>query len=348
MRLSGQEYGGVSFSRGNLQRILTNPVYIGKITHFNRISEGQHPAIIDQALWDAVQTRISNNRQSHEQRPKLESDSLLTGIIYDSDGRRLSPSHSQKQSKRFRYYISQVLVNDSAGVATQGLRLPAQELEYLVINSMVNWLSDSSAILNELYPEPEQIQNIMATALTLATELKDCSTPQYYLIRQLIERVTVSAESVEILIKKDSLFLPQSKMPYESGLSSALSTTILLKIRVQHKRCGYAMRLIVTDKNCKQILRDHRLIASISKAHQWLALLTSGKVTSIKEIASSENVDPSHVTRMLHRAFLAPDIVRAILNGTQPAHFNLKFLKQFRALPMEWTEQRKQLGFQKV
>ena len=88
-----------------------------------------------------------------------------------------------------------------------------------------------------------------------------------------------------------------------------------------------------------------RLIANISKAHQWLAMLTSGKVSSVKEIASTEKVDASHVTRMLHRAFLAPDIVRAVINGTQPAHFDLRFLKQFRALPVDWSEQRKLLGF---
>ena len=68
-------------------------------------------------------------------------------------------------------------------------------------------------------------------------------------------------------------------------------------------------------------------------------------MTSIKEIATSEKVDPTHVTRMLYRAFLTPDIVRAILNGTQPVHFDLKFLKQFRALPIDWTKQRKLLGF---
>ena len=69
------------------------------------------------------------------------------------------------------------------------------------------------------------------------------------------------------------------------------------------------MRLIVTDESQQQVTRDQHLIAHIAKVHQWLALLTTGKVTSINDIASSENVDPSHVPRMLHRAFLASDIV---------------------------------------
>ena len=65
----------------------------------------------------------------------------------------------------------------------------------------------------------------------------------------------------------------------------------------------------------------------------------------IKEIAEAEELDQSHVTRMINKAFLAPDIIRAILNGTQPSHLTLKHLKQFRALPNDWNTQKSLLGF---
>jgi len=68
-------------------------------------------------------------------------------------------------------------------------------------------------------------------------------------------------------------------------------------------------------------------------------------VQSIKEIAKAEHVDQSHVTRIINKAFLAPDIIRAILNGTQPAHLTLKYLKQFRSLPNNWNTQKSLLGF---
>ena len=105
------------------------------------------------------------------------------------------------------------------------------------------------------------------------------------------------------------------------------------------------MRLIITDQHKNMNFKDQHLIQHITKAYQWLNLLTSGKVISIKEIAKNEGVDTSHVTRMLNRAFLAPDIMRAILKGTQPSRFNLKFLKQFKTLPNNWNEQRILLGF---
>ena len=105
------------------------------------------------------------------------------------------------------------------------------------------------------------------------------------------------------------------------------------------------MRLIITDENKKQTLKDQNLIDHISQAYQWLSLITSGKVQSIKEIAEAEQLDQSHVTRMINKAFLAPDIIRAILNGSQPAHLTLKHLKQFRALPNDWNTQKSLLGF---
>jgi site-specific DNA recombinase len=105
------------------------------------------------------------------------------------------------------------------------------------------------------------------------------------------------------------------------------------------------MRLIITDENKHSIHKDQNLIDHLSQAYQWLTLITSGKVQSIKEIAEAEQIDQSHITRMINKAFLAPEIIRAILNGTQPPHLTLKYLKQFRALPNDWSTQKSLLGF---
>jgi DNA invertase Pin-like site-specific DNA recombinase len=338
---SGKEYGGVPFSRGNLQRILSNPIYIGKITHFNKVFEGQHPAIIDQALWEAVENKRVDNQQAQEQRPKAPSDSLLTGLLFNSEGLRLTPSHSQKQSKRFRYYLSQQLVNESKASAPNGIRIPAQELESIVINQLCDWLTDSDAVINALNPEPEQMQNLIADSVKLAADLQGNKTEQYKLLRQIIERVEVGNSHVSLLIKATALIIANAES------SDTPDKLITLRTNVQLKRCGYAMRLIITDSDKKQTFKDQRLIDHLSKAYQWLTLITLGKVQSIKEIAEAEGLDQTHVTRIINKAFLAPDIIRAILNGTQPAHLNLKYLKQFRVLPNDWNMQKSLLGFNK-
>jgi site-specific DNA recombinase len=161
------------------------------------------------------------------------------------------------------------------------------------------------------------------------------------LIRKLVERIIVSDEVTEVVIRKQCLMLQTSN----KSKSEVADDSISIKINAKLKRCGYAMRLFVSGSNKKPTLRDENLIRNIAKAHQWLSVLTSGKADSVKQVAANENIDPSYVTRMLNRACLAPDIVRALLNGTQPAHLNLKFLKQFKSLPIDWCEQRQLLGF---
>ena len=74
---------------------------------------------------------------------------------------------------------------------------------------------------------------------------------------------------------------------------------------------------------------------------------TSCKVQSIKNIAEEEGLDKWHVTRTINKAFLAPEIIRTILNGTQPVHLNLKYMKQFRVLPNDWNMQKSLLDFTK-
>ena len=79
--------------------------------------------------------------------------------------------------------------------------------------------------------------------------------------------------------------------------------------------------------------------------YQWLNLIITCKLQSIEQIDETKHLDQSHVTRMINKAFLAPDIIRAILNVSQPPHLTLKYLKQFRALPNDWNSQKALLGF---
>jgi site-specific DNA recombinase len=208
----------------------------------------------------------------------------------------------------------------------------------MVINQLCDWLTNSDAIINALNPAPEQIQNLLADAQKLAADLEENKTEQYQLLRQILDRIEVGHDHVSMFVKVSALTIIDGEQA---------DKLIVLINNIQLKRCGYAMRLIITDENKKQTLKDQNLIDHISQAYQWLTLITSGKVQSIKEIAEAEKLDQSHVTRMINKAFLAPDIIRAILNGSQPAHLTLKHLKQFRALPDDWKSQKSLLGFTK-
>lgn len=328
---SGKAFGGVRFSRGNLYKILANPVYLGQIVHHQKIYPGQHPSLVSEALWEAAQQLIATNRQGHHRRRAAPSRSLLTGIVVDAHGEKLIPSHSQKSSKRYRYYLSAPLVTGEANAAPRsGLRIPALELENLVLRRVSDWLSDAHGLLQTFPDLPaEQVEAVIGTAKRLATEfsnLEDHCT----VLRRIVQQVIVGHEGIRIAL------LP-------SGVGIRDREPITLDVPTELKRVGWAMRLYVKGSKTES-RQDPILIRSIEKAHQWFKDITANQ-KSIGEIASTEGITNSMVTRTLYRAFLAPDIVKAILAGTQPLGFTSETLKNALPLPLDWDEQRALLGF---
>lgn len=340
---AGNPYGGLQFSRGQLYRILTNPIYIGRIPHREEIYQGQHPGIVDQALWDAVQAKMTGNRQGHSRRGTVPSASLLMGLIVDGRGHRLIPSHSQKQSKRYRYYVSEPLTTSSREHAPEGIRIPAQEVETLVIDALSDWLTNDHAVLEALnHPDLGAIQTILARAHRLATVLENDGEERYRSVRRMVAQVTVLPESVKIAFHIDELIAWET----ECNENTPASSPITLTIPMQLKRCSLGMKLLIQGpQHTQRQTPDARLISVLGKAHDWFGRLTSGQAKSIGEIAATEGISNTHVTRIIYRAFLAPDIVRAILEGRQPASLTLESLKKYQPLPIDWDDQRKLLGF---
>ena len=163
-------------------------------------------------------------------------------------------------------------MNQGKQPATQGVRILAQELETLVIHQAIDWLNDTDALLTELNPEPEQIQNLIAHAIQLAIDLQHHQHAQFHLLRQVIVRVDVGNTYVSISIKASALIVTELE---------DTDKQIVLKTNMELKRCGYAMRLIITDNNKNKTLKNQHIIHYLSKAYQCLSLTTSGKVQSI-------------------------------------------------------------------
>ncbi|MCC0028500.1 MAG: hypothetical protein H6889_16255 [Brucellaceae bacterium] len=85
---------------------------------------------------------------------------------------------------------------------------------------------------------------------------------------------------------------------------------------------------------------DSTLVKAIARAHRWNRMLESGEVTTIKDIARAEKINPSYISRILRLTLLAPDIVEAILDGGQGPEVTLaRLLEPF---PVEWAEQEPQ------
>src|SRR6202035_6095508 len=100
-----------------------------------------------QPLWDAVQAQLASNaaRQRNDG-GKTRPPSLLVGMLFDRDGNRMTPSHAVKQGRRYRYYVSHRLITKDQTKRSDGLRIPAGEIEHLVTGRVRQWLLDSGSI----------------------------------------------------------------------------------------------------------------------------------------------------------------------------------------------------------
>jgi site-specific DNA recombinase len=150
LRPDGSEYGSQKFSRGALYLILQNRLYLGEIFHKGNSYPGEHPPIVDKPLWEGVQTVLAANRVERTTGVRGRHPSLLTGMVFDETGERLTPTHAVKKGTRYRYYVSTSLVTGAKRNRSGGRRIPAGNLEALVINRLRTFLTDPGAILDAI------------------------------------------------------------------------------------------------------------------------------------------------------------------------------------------------------
>ena len=146
---TGKTTGGGLISRGHLYKILSNPIYAGRLSHKKQVHEGQHAAIIDRSTWDRVQSQLADHVKGRTS-SRQDSDALLAGKLFDDRGNRMSPSHAAKGGKRWRYYVSQALLQGRKLDAGSLARVPAAEIEKQVEDAIRSRLSALGAIDRKL------------------------------------------------------------------------------------------------------------------------------------------------------------------------------------------------------
>ena len=131
----GAASGGGSFSRGHLHKILTNPIYVGRIAHKGQVHEGQHPPIIERALWDAVQQHLAEPDAGDRRIASLRRH-VSASKLFDDRGNRMTPTWAAKGEKRWRYYVSQALLQGRKAEAGSCPRVPAEAIEAAVFRAL--------------------------------------------------------------------------------------------------------------------------------------------------------------------------------------------------------------------
>ena len=133
---------------------------------------------------------------------------------------------------------------------------------------------------------------------------------------------------------------------HQRSSAVTIGECLVVSVPLTIKRRGGRKQVIAPDGRSPGAAEPPRTNASlaltIARAHRWRLLLEEGRYASIRELALAAGVDNSYVARLLRLTLLTPDLVEAILEGTEPSGLSLE--KLYRA-PLEWESQRHGLAF---
>src|SRR3974390_3240565 len=150
---NGLTIGGIPFTRGPLAALLRNRFYVGEVKYRGEIFAGEQPAILDRKLFEAIQSKLDQQRINHN-KARHQSGALLIGRIFDERGNRMTPTYAVKKGVRYCYYISTPLVQGQPQKAAQINRVPAAHIEKLIISAVRNHLKLRAEKVGPKEPDP--------------------------------------------------------------------------------------------------------------------------------------------------------------------------------------------------
>ena len=341
----GRLAGGQHFSRGALYLMLQNRIYRGDIVHQGEAYPGQHEAILDPELWQIVQNKLAVHRQERALAVGAEAPSLLAGLIVDADGSRMTPTHATKKAKRYRYYVSASLLAGDHPQAQKGMRVPAGDIEALVLDRLRAFFSSRTDIGDALTPldiEARAFDAALRNAFTLSKRwLAAPPVEMKSLVLDIVERVTIAANRIDIWLNRAKI---AAALEVGGGSQRPDIDPITLSIEAKLRRAGKGKRLVIANGAGAEV--NAGLVELIKDAFTIRIQLLSGSDDSIEAMSGRLGMNKCRLTSLIRLSYLAPDIVRALLEGRQPIELTpTQLLRLSKDLPHDWSEQRHVLGF---
>jgi len=141
--VTGKVAGGIPFTYGPLAYLLKNRTYLGETGHNGHRFPGEHEPIIPRKIFDDVQQLLTVNSAGRRGR-RQQNGALLTGLLFDDRGNRMSPSYTTKRGARYPFYVSSALLRGRKSQAGSITRVSAAEIEAAVLIAVRTHLGDDS------------------------------------------------------------------------------------------------------------------------------------------------------------------------------------------------------------
>jgi DNA invertase Pin-like site-specific DNA recombinase len=199
---------GRPLDKGDVYKLLNLRTYVGEVAHKGNIYRGEHQAIIPRTLWDRVHAILQVSPRQRSAQNRQHAPALLKGLIFGTDGRALSPTHSRKNGRLYRYYVAQrVLKGDAAGDDSIVRRVSAAQIEGAVIAQLRALLRQPEVVVGTWRAAqaeaPDMTEADVRASLARLDPLWDELFPaeQQRIVRSLVERVTVGPDGADIRLR---------------------------------------------------------------------------------------------------------------------------------------------------
>src|ERR1700732_205308 len=216
--------------------------------HKGQFHPGEHTPIIDQPLWEAVQKQLAGTSARHRCGGRTRQPSLLTGMLFDGDGNRMTPSHAGKKGTHYRYYVSGSLFTKDRTETSAGLRIPAVEIEQLVSARVHGWLLDPGIIYKSTaawLPDPSMQQRLVARAADIGKHWPELPVARKRaVLAALIKRIEVKVDQIDLHLSPLRLcaLLDLPATPSQGGNGDEIE---LLSLPVRLRRSGREIRMVI-------------------------------------------------------------------------------------------------------
>ena len=271
--------------------------------------------------------------------------SLLSGLIVDAAGDRMTPTHAVKKGKRYRYYVSATLITGKRSEHARGQRIPAGDIEGLVLDRLRAFFASDTEVSESISPleldAPTQrvllqrsAQLVQRWSTLLVSELCE-------LVRSIVAHVAVGETEISMQLDRSTIV---TKLIPDAEPTETATARFVLSIDARLRRAGKGTRLVIGDGAANKI--SEGLVSLIGRAITRRNTLLSGGYDSIDAMAKQIGIKGDHLTVLVRLSYLAPEIVGAILAGRQPVELTpTRLIGLCKDLPHDWRAQRTYLGF---
>jgi DNA invertase Pin-like site-specific DNA recombinase len=201
---------GKLVDKGYLYKLLNNRVYVGEAVHKGTAYPGEHDAIIERALWDRVHAILRESPRKRAAYTRAQTPALLKGLIFGPTGRAMTPVHTRKGGKLYRYYVSTDVLKRDADACTVR-RVPAGEIESAVIEQVCGILRSPEIIVRTWRAARKLLDGLseadVREALQRLDPLWDELFPaeQARVVQLLVERVDIAPDGADIRMRTEGL-----------------------------------------------------------------------------------------------------------------------------------------------